>query len=79
MDPGVRKRILMFYFAAGMNLVMALYVVSAGAGHVSGGMLGGIALVFLAFAGLNFYFAKMLRKRWEAQVRAWLAQQELNE
>ena len=72
MDPKVRKRILMFYFAAGINIVMAMYVVSVGSGSVSGGTLGLITVVFLGFAFVNFYFAKNLRKRWEQQVREHL-------
>lgn len=72
MDPKIRKRILMFYFAAGINIVMAMYVVSVGSGNVSGGTLGLITLVFLGFGFVNFYFAKMLRKRWEQQVRQQL-------
>jgi uncharacterized membrane protein len=72
MDPRVRKRILMFYFAAGINIVMAMYVVSVGSGSVSGGTLGLITVVFLGFAVVNFYFAKHLKKRWEQQVRQHL-------
>lgn len=72
MDPRYRKRILMFYFAAGINIVMAMYVVTMGSGQIAGGTLGVITLVFLAFAYVNFYFAKMLKRRWEAQVRELL-------
>ena len=68
-EAGVRKRILMFYFAAGVNLVMAVWVLSVGAGRVAGGTLGLISLVFLVFAYLNFRFARALRRRWEEQVR----------
>ena len=73
MDPKVRRRILMFYFAAGINIVMAMYVVSVGSGYLSGGKLGLLTLVFLGFAFLNFYLAKNLRKRWEEQVRQHLS------
>ena len=72
MDPRYRKRILMFYFAAGINIVMAMYVVTMGSGQIAGGTLGLITLVFLAFAYVNFHFAKMLRKKFEAQVRQQL-------
>jgi hypothetical protein len=64
----LRKRILMFYFAAGLNLLMGLYVISAG-GVAERGTLWLIAVVFLAFAGLNYYMARLLTKRWNAQVR----------
>ena len=66
---GVRKRVLMFYFAAGLNLLMGLYVLSAGGGVADRGKLWLIALVFLAFAGLNYYMARVLTKRWDAHVR----------
>ena len=66
---GVRKRGLMFYFAAGLNLLMGLYVLSAGGGVADRGKLWLIALVFLAFAGLNYYMARVLTKRWDAHVR----------
>lgn len=59
----------MFYFAAGINLVMGIWVLSVGAGHAPGPVLGLIAMMFLVFSGVNFYFAKWLRKKWEAHVR----------
>ena len=70
MPEQLRRRILMFYFAAGINIVMAMWVMSAGSASVSGGMLTGICLVFLAFAWVNFRFAKMLKRKWEANMRA---------
>ena len=65
----VKKRIFMFYFAAGLNLMMGLYVISAGGGVVAGGMLTVITLVFLGFAALNFFVARSLSKRLEEQLR----------
>jgi hypothetical protein len=66
---GVKKRVLVFYFAAGLNVFMGLYVLAAGAGQAGGGTLTLIAFVFLVFAGVNFYMARVLRRRWEAHVR----------
>ena len=65
----LRRRILMFYFAAGLNLLMGLYVLSAGSAVAERGTLWLIALIFLVFAGLNYYMARTLAKRWEAHVR----------
>lgn len=67
-EQAIRKRILMFFFAAGINLCMAVYVFVVGATQ-GGGTLTLIAFVFLGFAALNFYVARMLRKRLEAQLR----------
>jgi hypothetical protein len=71
----LRKRMLMFYFAAGLNLVMALWVMSAGGGQVANTTLLMIIGLFLAFAGLNFYMARVLRRQWQAHVRQQLSQE----
>lgn len=65
----LRKRMLMFYFAAGINIVMALWVVSAGRGQIPGGTLAVILLAFVGFAALNFYMARVLRRQWDAHLR----------
>ena len=63
MDPAqLRKRMLMFYFAAGVNFLMAFWVWSVGAGQTAAGTLTLIMLVFLAFAGLNYYMARRISK-----------------
>ena len=61
----LRKRILMFYFAGGANIVMALLVISMGAG--TSGLVA--MLIFLAFAVLQFYMARTMQKRWDALMR----------
>jgi hypothetical protein len=58
----LRKRMLIFYFASGVNFLMALWVWSAGAGQAPRGTLTLIMLVFLAFAGLNYYMARRINK-----------------
>ena len=65
----LRKRILMFYFAAGINLLMALWVLSVGAGKVEAGTLWLIVLIFLSFTALNFYMARTLKRQWDNHVR----------
>ena len=65
----LRKRMLMFYFAAGINLVMALWVMSVGVGQVASGTLLIILAIFLGFAALNFYMARQLRRQWDAHLR----------
>ena len=64
----MRKRLLTFYFAAGLNLIMGMWVFSAG-GQVASGTRSIIVLVFLVFAALNFYMARRLRKQWDAYLR----------
>jgi hypothetical protein len=63
LDPQqLRKRMLIFYFAAGANLLMAFWVVVATAGQAGGGTLTTVMLIFLAFAGINYYMARRLSK-----------------
>jgi membrane protein implicated in regulation of membrane protease activity len=65
----LRKRMLMFYFAAGINLVMALWVASVGAGQVAGGTFAMVLLIFLGFAAVNFYMARVLRRQWDQHIQ----------
>jgi hypothetical protein len=58
----LRKRMLIFYFAAGVNLLMGFWVWSVGSGQAPHGTLTLIMLVFLAFAGLNYYMARRINK-----------------
>ena len=63
-NESIRKRILLFYFVGGANIVMALMVFAAGG---TSGIVAG--LIFIAFAFLQFYVARNLRRRWEAAMR----------
>ena len=64
LDPvQLRKRVLLFYFAAGVNLLMALWVGSVGgSSQAGGGTVTVVTLVFIGFAGLNYYMARKLQK-----------------
>jgi hypothetical protein len=62
-DPRqLRKRMLMFYFAAGVNLLMSFWVATAGGSQAGGGTLIAVMFVFLGFAGLNYYMARRIHK-----------------
>lgn len=65
----LRKRMLMFYFAAGVNLVMSLWVLSVGSGSAAGGTLAIVVLIFFAFAAINFYMARLVKKQWDTHLR----------
>jgi hypothetical protein len=65
----LRKRMLLLYFAGGVNLFMAIYVMSAGGGVIEPGKLTTIAVIFIAFALLNFYLARKLRTQWTRLTR----------
>ena len=73
----LRKRMLMFYFAAGLNFVMGMFVITSGSGVVGRGTLWLIALVFLGFAWVNWYLARVLRKRLEVLMRGGVQSEEV--
>ena len=64
LDPvQLRKRVLLFYFAAGVNLLMALWVGSVGgSSEAGGGTVTVVTLVFIGFAGVNYYMARKVQK-----------------
>jgi hypothetical protein len=62
----IRKRILLFYFVGGANIVMGLLVLAAGAGFT--GVMASLA--FMVFAFLQFYMARNMQRRYEAAMRA---------
>jgi MFS-type transporter involved in bile tolerance (Atg22 family) len=62
-DPRqLRKRMLMFFFAAGVNLLMAFWVATVGSSQAGGASLMVVMLVFLGFAAVNYYMARRIQK-----------------
>jgi hypothetical protein len=75
LDPvQLRKRVLLFYFAAGVNLLMALWVGSVGATRAPGGTVTIVTLVFIGFAGINYYMARKLQKYLRQLMQQWPGQ-----
>lgn len=64
MDERLKKRMYAFYFAGVVNLVLGLYVLTAGAAHMGEGTALLIALFFLGFAAVDFYFPRAMKKKW---------------
>ena len=68
MDDRIKKRILMFYFAGFFNLALGLYVLINGRSFVEPGMWVTLIAFFFGFAAVDFWFPRMLKKKWrEAQ------------
>ena len=64
MDERLKKRILMFYVAGAINLALGLYVLVAGPGFLPQSTVFWLALFFLGFAAVDFWFPRVLKKRW---------------
>jgi uncharacterized membrane protein len=70
MDERLKKRILMFYFAGFFNLALGLYVLINGRSFLESGTWMMLVGFFFAFAAVDFWFPRVLRKKWrEAQAK----------
>ena len=64
MDERLRKRILAFQVAGAINLALGLYVLISGPGFLPQNTVFWLALFFLGFAAVDFWFPRVLKKRW---------------
>lgn len=64
LEEKLRKRILAFYFAGIVNLVIGVYILLEGAKFMAPGTAMLVTVFFLAFAAVDFYFPKLMKKRW---------------
>ena len=70
MDERIKRRMLAFYFAGFVNLVLGLYVLINGSAFLEPGMWLILLAFFFGFAAVDFWFPRVLRKNWqEAQAR----------
>ena len=70
MDERLKKRILMFYLAGVINALLGLYVAIEGRAFLPPETVRWLALFFFAFAAVDFWFPRVLKKKWlEAQAK----------
>lgn len=70
MDERLKKRIMMFYAAGVINAFLGLYVVFEGRAFLPPDTVRWLALFFFGFAAVDFWFPRMLKKKWlEAQAQ----------
>jgi uncharacterized membrane protein YfcA len=68
MDEKLQKRIMMFYVAGVINAFLGAYVAIEGRAFLPPDTVRWLALFFFAFAAVDFWFPRVLRKKWrEAQ------------
>jgi uncharacterized membrane protein YfcA len=65
MDPRLKKRIMMFYLAGVINAFLGLYVVIEGRGFLPPETVRWLALFFFVFAAVDFWFPRVLKKKWQ--------------
>ena len=70
MDERLKKRIMMFYLAGVINAFLGLYVAIEGRAFLPSETVRWLVLFFFAFAAVDFWFPRVLKKKWrEAQAR----------
>jgi hypothetical protein len=65
MDQKLKKRIAMFYLAGVINAFLGLYVVIEGRAFLPPDTARWLALFFFAFAAVDFWFPRVLKKKWD--------------
>ena len=70
MDERIKRRMLAFYFAGFLNLVLGLYVLIYGRAMLEQGTWLLLLAFFFGFAAVDFWFPSVLRRNWlEAQAK----------
>ena len=66
MDDRIKRRMLAFYFAGFINLVLGLYVLVNGRAVLEYGTWLILLAFFFGFAAVDFWFPRVLRRNWLA-------------
>jgi uncharacterized membrane protein len=66
MDKKLQRRIIVFYIGGIINAVLGLYVLIEGLSFLPPDTVRTLAIVFLVFAAVDFYFPYALKKKWFA-------------
>ena len=75
LDPRLKKRMLMFYLAGIFNAVIGLYILIEGHKFLPQGTVLILVVFFFAFAAVDFYFPRMMKRKW-LEYQARLATQQ---
>jgi uncharacterized membrane protein YfcA len=67
MDEKLKRRIVMFYAGGIINALLGLYALIEGASYLPAETARWLALVFLVFAAVDFYFPYAIKKKWLAE------------
>jgi len=64
MDPRLRKRMVLFYLAGIFNAVLGGYILLHGRNFLPQGTALLLVCFFFGFAALDFYFPRLMKKKW---------------
>ena len=66
MDDRLKRRIIAFYVGGIINALLGLYVLIEGLSFLPPATARTLAIVFLVFAAVDFYFPYAMKKKWLA-------------
>lgn len=66
MDERLKRRIMAFYIGGVLNALLGLYVIIEGLSFLTPETTRTLAIVFLVFAAVDFYFPYSMKKKWLA-------------
>lgn len=73
MDPRLKKRMLLFYLAGIFNAVIGAYILLEGRKFLPETTVLLLVFFFFGFAAVDFYFPRLMKKKWlehQAQIAA---------
>ena len=66
MDDRLKRRMIAFYLGGIVNALLGLYVLIEGLSFLPAETARTLAIVFLVFAAVDFYFPYSMKKKWLA-------------
>lgn len=75
-DPRLKKRMLMFYLAGIFNAVIGVYILLEGRKFLPEGTVLLLVAFFFAFAAVDFYFPRLMKRKWLEHQARLAAQQK---
>lgn len=76
MDPRLKKRMMLFYLAGIFNAVIGTYVLLEGRKYLPETTALLIVFFFFGFAAVDFYFPRLMKRKWQEQQAQIAAQRQ---
>lgn len=75
-DPRLKKRMILFYLAGIFNAVLGAYILIEGRRFLDQNTALLLVLFFFGFAAVDFYFPRVMRRKWLEMQAQRAAQQK---
>jgi len=79
MDPRLKKRMILFYLAGIFNAVLGGYILLHGRQFLPQSTALFLVFFFFGFAAVDFYFPRLMKKKWLQEQARIAAQRQAEE